>query len=91
MSLSFLLSGLAWLAGGSALGAAYFLLLGRSVGAISGAANRRGAAGYLMVRIGLAVAVFAAAAMQGAKALLFALTGFLIARAVAMARAQRRG
>ena len=77
----------AWLLGGIALGAVYMRLIARSVAAIGSAAAYRAAAGWLVLRLGLAAAVLALAAMQGAGPLLAALAGFLIARTVAI-RAQ---
>jgi hypothetical protein len=90
MTLTLLSSNLVWLAAGLALGGAYFALLGRTVAAIEGAADWRGAALWLGVRVALAAGVLALAAMQGAVALIWTLLGFLAARAVAIWRVKRQ-
>jgi F1F0 ATPase subunit 2 len=81
---------LAWLAFGAALGAVYFLILGRSVAALADGNDPRRAAVLLIARFGLAAAGFALAAAQGAMALLTALAGVLLARTVAIRRARGR-
>lgn len=91
MTTTLITNGLPWLASGLVLGAVYFFLLARSAAAIGDAGNWRSAARFLVLRVALAVAVFAMAAMQGAPALLFALTGFLVARAIAISRVRRAG
>lgn len=80
-----------WLVAGLGLGGVYFALLGWTVAAIEGAADWRGAALWLGVRIALAAAVLALATMQGAVALIWTLLGFLAARAVAIWRVKRQG
>ncbi len=82
-------SGIFWPLAGIALGAVYFLLLGRSVAVIGGMGDWRGAVGAFAVRIGLAAGVFALAAMQGVAPLLLTLIGFLVARTVVIARMKR--
>jgi len=77
---------LAWLAAGAAMGAAFLYLVARSVAAIRRPGARGAAAGFLVLRMALAVAVFTLAARQGALPLVSALAGFLVARTVAIRR-----
>ncbi|PWJ20251.1 ATP synthase subunit I [Jannaschia seohaensis] len=76
-----------WLLGGIALGAVYMHLISRTVAAIARPVSNRAAAGWLLLRFGLAAAVLALGAMQGAGPLLAALAGFLLSRTVAIRRA----
>lgn len=89
MSMTFLAVGPAWLAAGTVLGAVYFLLVRRSLVALCEGECWRGAAGLLMLRIALAIGTFGVAALQGAGALLFTLTGFIFARTFAVSRVRR--
>lgn len=77
---------LPWLAAGVILGAAYMHLIARSVAAIETPAAYPFAAVWLILRIGLAGAVLALAAMQGVGPTLAVLAGFLLARTVAIRR-----
>ena len=77
-----------WLLGGGALGAVYMHLIARTVAAIEPPASNRAAAVWLLLRLGLAAAVLAIAAMQGAGPLLAVLAGFLVSRSVAIRRAR---
>lgn len=90
MSLTFLPGDLFWLVAGLALGGFYFALLGRTVAAIEGAADWRGAAVFLGLRLVLAAGVLALSAMQGAAALVLTLLGFLAARTFAIRHVRRR-
>lgn len=78
-----------WLIAGLALGAWYFLLLGRMVATFQVGADWRNAVGYLALRLLIAATGFVFAAKQGALALLCALAGFLLARAIAIRRSER--
>jgi len=69
-----------YLALGSALGAAYFLLLLRSVSLHASQATAVRVAPLYLVRIGVAVSAFWLISQQGALPLLLALLGFLAAR-----------
>lgn len=86
MSMAVLLQALAGLAGGLALGVAYFALLGRSVSATPPPAARPLAALFLLLRLALAAGAFWLAAQSGAVALIAMLAGFLVARGVAIRR-----
>ncbi len=86
MSAGYLLQATGWLFAGAALGGVYLYLIARSLAAIHAASAWYAAALYLALRIGLAVAAFALAAMSGAAALLLMLAGFLLARTVVIRR-----
>ncbi len=73
---------LPWLFSGLLIGGAYFFLLRRSVDVICGAADWRKAAGYLVLRLAIAICGFSLAAIQGAGPLLWALVGLLVTRTI---------
>jgi len=77
---------LGWLATGAALGAAYLYLVARTVAAIRPPAAKGAAAGFFVLRLGLAAGVLTLAALQGALPLLLCIAGFLAARTVAIRR-----
>ena len=69
-----------WFLAAGLVAGAYLWLIERSVAALCTSRLRLAAAGWLALRLSLALALFGAAAMQGAPALLAALTGFLSVR-----------
>lgn len=89
MTSSLMTDGLPWLLAGAVIGAAYFFLLARSVDAMSTASDWRKAAGYLVLRVAIAVCGFTLAAMQGTAPVLFTLVGLVLARTVAIRRVRR--
>ncbi len=80
---------IAWLAVGTVFGAAYLWLIARTVAAIQPPGTARAALGWLALRLVLAAGVLTLSAMQGALPLLAVLGGFLVARTVAIRRAER--
>jgi F1F0 ATPase subunit 2 len=79
-----------WLIFGSLLGAGYFYLMRLTVEAIGRSSAWLPAAGYFVLRLGLAGGAFAFSAIHGAIPLLLTLCGFLIARNV-VTRKYRKG
>lgn len=79
----------AWLAAGLLLGAVYIRLIGRSVAELLEAGSAARAAGWFLLRIGLAALALWGAATQGALPLLSMLLGYLVARTLVV-RAVRR-
>lgn len=77
----------AWAAGGALLAALYLHLLRRTVDAL--VAGGRMAAGWLVLRVALAVAFFWGAAQGGGGPLLAAAAGFALARLVLVRLARR--
>ncbi len=74
---------------GFAAGVVHFLGLRRNVRLYVSAGRLRHAVALQAARLALTVALFAAAALQGAAPLLLAAGGFLLARAVVLARRER--
>lgn len=76
---------------GFAAGVVHFLGLRRNVRLYVSAGRLRDAIALQAARLGLTVALFAFAAWHGAAALLLAAGGFLLARAVVLARREPAG
>ncbi len=76
---------------GAAVGVAHFVSLQRNVRLYLSAGRLRHAVALQALRLALTVALFAAAALQGAAPLLLAAGGFLLARTFVLARHQRAG
>ena len=79
-----------WLILGSLLGAVYFQLMRLTIEAIGRSSAWLPAAGYFILRLGLAGGILAFSAKHGAIPLLLTLCGFLIARSV-VTRTYRKG
>jgi len=77
-----------WVLAGGAIGTVYFLLLGRSVSAFGAEVDWRKAAGFLVLRLGIAIAGFFWIAQAGALPLLTALAGLMFARSLVLRRAR---
>lgn len=75
-----------WFVTGGALGIVYLLLIGRTVAAIVEGQGWQTAALPILLRMGLALAVFGTASHLGALPVLSALAGFLAARSVGLGR-----
>ena len=69
-----------WFVAAGLVAGAYLWLIDRSIAALCAPRLRFAATGWLGLRLSMAFALFGAAAMQGAPALLAALTGFLSVR-----------
>jgi len=74
---------------GAIVGFVYFACLRRTVALFAGGGGWAGPAALTLVRVGAAVVVLGFAARLGAVALLAAFLGLLVARTIAMRRAQR--
>ncbi|MXN67287.1 hypothetical protein GR183_20455 [Stappia sp. GBMRC 2046] len=73
-----------WLMAGGALASVYLYLVGRTVAAVAPPFAPLAAAGYLILRIALAGALFTFAAWNGAWALLTMFAGFLLVRSLSV-------
>jgi hypothetical protein len=77
---------LPWLAAGALLGAAYLMLIARSVAAIGAGAGWRAIAVPVVLRLILAVAALGFAARHGALPVVLMLCGFVLVRTVVIRR-----
>ncbi|TCP39971.1 ATP synthase subunit I [Rhodovulum marinum] len=86
MSMALLVQAVAGLAGGLALGAVYFALLGRSVALAAPTGTRGRALIFFGLRLSLAAGALWLTAQASGLALIAMLAGFLLARGVVLRR-----